>query len=151
MPMPAKTYHLDVLVTQLFDMLMSAPRGITVDDMAAKMGISRRWAHRVIKEFRDLCGRDETINLVAQPQGRGPWRYTLAGTLMDAEWWEANRVGDAETRLNTMAHVLASIVRNTDSRSMEGRKARIMHRCIKRAQEDLADLAAAVEPVRASR
>ena len=72
---------------------------------------------------------------------RQPWVYRLvAGNFDDARPWMENRVSDCEGRLTTLGSVVGTIAKSADGRSVAGKRARIMHRAIARAMEDLAEL-----------
>jgi len=130
----------DEHLSALFDLLMDRD-SVTIDEIAAYLAVTKTRADVVVRDFRLLFGDDDTINLVATPSGqRERWDYSLQGTLEGAEPWALNRIADAESRLDTMAAVLASIERGIDGRTLAGRKARILRRAITRAREDLADL-----------
>jgi hypothetical protein len=131
----------DEQLTALFDLLMDSPEGVTIDEIALHVGVVKRHADDVVHEFRLLFGNDDTVNLPADPNGRGErWLYTLSGTMEHSERWALNRIADAETRLETLHAVLASAERAVDGRSLAGRKVRILRRAVQRAREDLADL-----------
>lgn len=106
------------------------------------------WAHyqflKAVQKLRDiLAANGDVISVVAEPNGpRQPWLYGLrAGqSIVDAERsrWAPNRLQDAERRIMTIGHVLEVAVNATDGRTVEGKKARIYHLHIKRAQEEVA-------------
>jgi hypothetical protein len=128
-------------LSRLFDVLVEH-QALTIHEIATDLECAVRRAQEVVREFRVVFGEDDTINLVCDPQGEGePWLYSLTGTVEGAGPWTTRRVLDAETRLETMAGVMSSVIRATDGRATDGRKARIIHRAIVRAREDLADLA----------
>jgi hypothetical protein len=85
--------------------------------------------------------RGHAVNLVGEPLGhRKPWRFWLTGLLGEARWWLANRILDLETRIVTILAVSESIVKGTDARTIEGRKARLMVKHLQRLTEDLAEV-----------
>jgi len=131
-------------LSALFDLLAAAPDVLYVNDIADKLGVTISYTNQLIRELRLMFGDDDTVNLVCEPKGhQHRWGYRLEGTLEGITFWEANRIGDAESRLVTMNAVLSSIVRNIDADSVDGKKARIMQRYIRRALEDLAELRSA--------
>jgi hypothetical protein len=135
-----KKRNMDEYLTALSDLLMSTPEGVTIHQIASALGLSVRDAARVVRAFR-LLFRDDTVTLVAWTNGQNqPWLYRLAGTAVDAEPWILNRTQDGESRLETMQAVYTPIVANTDGRTVEGRKARIILRAATRALEDLRDM-----------
>jgi hypothetical protein len=124
----------------MFDLFMRHPSGVTIHDIANEVDVNLGVARRLVHKFRLEYG-SEDINLVAEPSSYlDPWLYRLVGTLDAAEPWVKNRLDDAATRIDTMAVVLGSIVRATPGNTRNGRRARIMERAMRRAQEDLADL-----------
>lgn len=129
----------DQRVTQLFDLLMEHPEGITWPEISKKLGIDHGETNHVIRAFRLTFGTD-TVNLTATPQGaRAKWLYTLDAK---SEAWAENRIGDAEARLETMAAMMKSVVNATNPRTLAGRKARKMEIAFRHLQEDLAELVA---------
>jgi hypothetical protein len=133
---------MDEHLTALFDYLAASPDGVTINDIADGLDVNLPLARKVVHTFRITYGADDELNLVCEPNGHlQPWLYRLVGTISDAQAWVANRVADAEARLETMAAVLGSAARATDGRSTDGKKARILLRAITRAQEDLAEIA----------
>lgn len=132
---------LDELLTNLFDVLVRRPDGVTLDEISAELEVPPRRARSVIRTFRLTFGEDDTINLICDPNGQNnQWLYRLTGSMVETEPWAKNRLDDAEARLTTMSTVLASVERGLDGRSVEGRKARIWRRAIERAREDITEL-----------
>lgn len=130
---------IDERVTQLFDLLMANPEGVTWSDIAAELEIDHGEANRVIRAFRLAFAKD-TVNLTATPQGlREEWLYTLDA---DSEAWAANRIADTESRLETMTAMMQTVVKATNPRTLAGRKARKMEVALRHLQEDLAELVA---------
>lgn len=126
---------------RLFDYAASQPEGFTYKDVEKDLGWHKPEFMRVSRQLRLLLGHDDQINLICDRQGRWqPWRYQLVGTMDQAREWGRNRIDDAEARMRTIAAVLDSIVRATDGRSRDGRRARIMQRAMTRAMEDLAEI-----------
>lgn len=114
--------------------------GFTHLDAQAALGWER-------KQFADACRKlrailkGEPANLVcSQQELRAPWVYRLTAEQGHSREWQANRLMDAETRLETIENVAASLVKATDAHSLEGRRARIIQRGVSRTLEDLADL-----------
>lgn len=136
-------YNRDELLTQMWDLLVSRPGGVTIHEIAAALRTTRYYADGIVRSFRLLFGDTDSINLVCAPNGsRQPWLYSLAGTYDGSSTWTGNRIGDAESRFETIIAIVRSIVTATDGRTIEGKRARIMLRALTRAQEDLADLTA---------
>ena len=128
-------------MTRLFDYAVEHPDGFTYQDIERDLGWQRPYFVKVVRQLRLLLGNDDEINLVCDSVDRnGPWVYKLVGNFEDTRAWGRNRTDDAETRLMTIGAVLASVIRNTDGRSRDGRRARIMQRAVQRAREDLAEI-----------
>jgi hypothetical protein len=126
---------------RLFDYAASQPEGFTYRDVETELGWQRPEFIKVARRLRLLLGNDDNINLVCDSQGRHqPWRYRLVGNFDQSRDWSRNRVDDAEARMQTISAVLDSIVRATDGRGRDGRRARIMQRAVIRAREDLAEI-----------
>lgn len=90
---------------------------------------------RVIRDLRMTLGAGDTITVVANPDGGG---YRLVGTYDEARAWATGRVTDAETRLESIQYGMAPIVRATDGRTVEGRKARLIEMTTRHLVEQLA-------------
>lgn len=132
-------------IARLFDFAANHPEGFTYLDAAKEppegLGWNRTRLIKIARSLRLFLGDDDTINLTCDSQGANmPWVYKLVGTWDGSRDWCTNRLDDAETRLITMIAVLAPIVRNTDGRSRDGKRARIMARQFQRAQEDLMEV-----------
>lgn len=127
---------------QLFDYAVAHPDGFTIDDLTGDTGWNRRDANAAIHDLREYLGTMDDINLPCSPNGYGQrWIYRLVGTMADTHGWTKNRLGDTETRLRTMNSMTASIVRGTDGRSTEGRKARLIETGLRHLVEDLDNIA----------
>jgi hypothetical protein len=125
----------------LFDYAVEHPGGFTYQDAMNDLGWQKPYFTRVHRQLRLLLGNDDQINLVCDPQGRGePWRYRLIGDIEGARGWVDNRLRDSESRVTTVRAITASLVRATDGRTNDGRRARIMNRGLGRILEDLAEL-----------
>jgi hypothetical protein len=125
----------------LFDYAAARPDGFTYQDVERDLGWPKPEFTKVHRKLRLLLGGDDQINLVCDPQGRNePWRYRLVGNVEGARPWVGNRLRDSESRISTIQAICASLVRATDRRTTDGRRARIMNRGLGRILEDLADL-----------
>jgi hypothetical protein len=126
----------------LFDLLVASPQGVTVDEIAFRLVCSLNRVRLAIRDLRIFLGDDDTINVPCRPQGTDErWLYTLESGLTDStRIWSANRIGDTETRLHTMHAVSSSAVAATDERTIEGRKARVIERGLRRTIEDLEEI-----------
>jgi hypothetical protein len=128
-------------IGRLFDYATSKPEGFTYRDVEKDLGWKRPEFTKVHRMLRVLLGNDDQINLVCDPQGRNePWRYRLIGDVDGARPWVGNRLRDSETRIGTVQAVCTSLVKATDGRTADGRRARIMNKGLGRILEDLAEL-----------
>lgn len=126
----------------LFEILVDNPQGLTIDEMQVLMHATYQVVRKAINDLRAYLGEYDEFNLICNPQGGGErWLYELVGDYDGMRPWAANRVMDTETRLRTQASVSGAVVRGTDGRSIEGKKARLMHRSLTRLVEDLDTLA----------
>ncbi len=125
---------------RLLDYAKAAPDGFDRDDIRIAYGWNRGRFTKAVRALRILLGDSETVNLIAEPNGWGPWRYSLVGTLEGEAWWRTNRERDMLARLLTVRAMNASIVRGTSGRTLEGRRARKLERNIDRLIEDFEDM-----------
>lgn len=131
-------------VNVLFDLLAGSPDGLTAGDIKAGLGCTKRLAENAIHDLRIVLGDSDTINVTCDPQGiRESWLYRLVGDIDGSRRWIANRLGDTETRLRTMQALAASLVNGSDGRTLDGRRARIIEKALRRLIEDLDDLLSA--------
>jgi len=131
---PARARRRDDLIL----LMIAQQSGQTVDDMMVALGCDHPQVNEAIRDVRLWLGDFDEVNLICDPQGTGQrWLYRLVGTLDEMRPWAANRVADSASRIRTMASMLASVVSATDGRSIEGRKARVMERSLRRLVEDL--------------
>ena len=122
----------------LFDFAVQEVNGFTVEDVMAELEITHHQANQAIHDLRLFLGDFDSLNLPCDPAGHCErWLYRLVGDLDSTRVWSTNRVRDAESRIRTMDAMLQSIVRATDGRSTQGRKARVMERALRRLVEDL--------------
>jgi hypothetical protein len=127
---------------ELFDLLTGGD--LTSAEIMDKTGWVRSQLFKAVQTLRDiLAANGDVISVTAEPQGlRETWLYSLrAGKqIVDPEKsrWVINRLQDAERRVETIAHVLEVAVNSLDGRTSEGKKARVYHLHIKRAQEEVA-------------
>jgi hypothetical protein len=137
MSTPRKGRKMRERVGLLFDFASSQPEGFDKRDAAEALGIDIAAVPDVIHNLRlELASGD--INLVAEPNGRGNlWTYRLVGSTEDARIWQTNRIGDMESRLAIQQAVAHSMSVGTDSRTREGKKARLIDKALTRLLEDL--------------
>ena len=129
-------------VGELFDLMANAPDGLTIYEIADGLGVEKQIADGAVRDFR-MSFADDEINLTADPNGwQQPWLYKLVGTFEDARPWLNNRLGDMESRLETVGAVAASIESATKTRknSAEHRRARRMHRSLTYLVSELQDI-----------
>lgn len=125
---------------QLYDYAVEHPEGFTYQDIERDFEWQRSEFVGVVRTLRAILADDE-INLTCEPQGQGePWLYKLIGSYDDARPWATNRIGDLETRLETIGSVSQTLVSATDGRSIEGRKARKMKSTLDYLRGELADI-----------
>lgn len=137
----------DARILALARLLKLHPAGVTVDDIMVALNVPHKTANDTIRQLRMQLGNLDSAWVVAEPQGqRERWRYRLVGAhwgleVADPEGqWITNRIGDCETRIDTMLGLMNAAVRDTNPNTVEGRKARVLRRLFTRAQEDLADI-----------
>ena len=102
-----------------------------------EIGLSLQRFKYAIERLRGVWAEHE-INIVCAPiASHEPWEYRFAGSLdiddpdgAAAAFWFANRVGDAETRLQTIHDVVGSMVSGVDRRTVAGRKAVRIHQIV---------------------
>lgn len=137
----AKVQIDDQRAGELYDLLANG--GLTSHQIIDKMSWSYSQFMSAVQKLRDiLAANGDIISVVAEPQAaREPWLYSLqAGkVILDTEksQWLPNRLQDTERRIKTIQHVLEVAVNSLDGRTTEGKKARIYHLHIKRAQEEV--------------
>lgn len=128
-------------IGRLFDYAASKPEGFTYQDVEKELGWKRPEFTKVHRMLRLMLGNDDQINLVCDPQGSNePWLYRLIGDVDGAREWIGNRLRDSESRIGTIRSVCMSLVKATDGRTSDGRRARIMDKGLGRILEDLAEL-----------
>lgn len=129
-------------ISRLFDYAVAHPDGFTRYDVQSDLGWPHKTFLEVSRALRKLFS-DDTITLKCEPDGlRKAWRYKLIGAPDELRVWSANRTGDLETRLETMQAMATSMVNASDGRTIEGRKARAIHRYLTRLLEDLSEIGA---------
>lgn len=128
------------LVEALFDYAVSKPDGFTNADFMAEFDVDLEAFNRAANKLRSVLA-DDTINLVCDPAGaRAKWIYRLVGSIEDGSPWVQNRLRDAETRFTTISSVVQSLVKATDGRTADGRRARLMEKSLRRLLEDLGEI-----------
>lgn len=126
---------------RLFDLLMDEPDGITIPHMMAELVASYSQVRNAIRDLRVFLGTMDQINLVCEPTTfRDRWEYRLVGNADDARFWQANRLNDAEGRLETIRSVAQSVARGTPANTPVGRRARRMYRSLDYLMAELADI-----------
>lgn len=127
-------------VDQLFDLLADAPLPMTAVQMKDALGCERRMLQQAVHDLRIMLGDDDSINLVATRNGRGPWLYELTGNVDVARPWRADQYLHLTTRARTSQAIVASLQRATDGRTLEGRSARLWNRTLTYVIATLDDL-----------
>lgn len=130
----------NTLVEALFDFAVARPDGFTNAEFMDQYEIALKTFNQTANKLRAVLA-DDTINLVCDPAGSGAkWNYRLVGSVEDGSPWVQNRLRDAESRFNTISSVVRSLVNATDGRSVDGRKARVMDKAMRRLVEDLNEI-----------
>ena len=122
----------------VLDVLRQHPNGLTIHDLAVAMGENDRTVYR---DIRWLRRRGDIDNIPATPNGHmQPWLYRVTNDLEANSEWVANRIGDAESRFLTMIGQAETLVRVTNGRTTNGRKARKIDRVLRYLMQELADI-----------
>ncbi len=122
----------------LFDFCVEHPEGWVIREAQDALDWSFRRVREAIRALRLILGDDDSLNLTCDPQGSGEqWLYQLVGNLEMGGPWVTNRLQDTEARLETIDAFTRSMVKGTDGRSVEGRKARLIERSVRHLLEDL--------------
>ena len=123
----------------LFDLLADNPDGLTITQIGAEFDLNKDYMRDVVRTLRLTLGEMDTINLVADNPGDGisEWAYRLVGTYDEARAYIQNRVTDLISRVTTQRAIAASLVRGSDGRTIEGKKAALVHRHLGRLLEDI--------------
>lgn len=122
----------------VLDVLRQHPEGMTMKDLATAMGEHERTVYRDVRRMRR---RGDIDNIPATPNGhREPWLYRVTNDLETNSEWVANRIGDAESRFETMIGQAETLVRVTNGRTTNGRKARKIDRVLRYLMQELADI-----------
>lgn len=129
-------------VEQVFDYLAGHPDGATGDEMAAWLEVSKSTIQRVVHDLRIVLGGTDSITVTCEALGlpTEPHTYRLVGNLEDATGWLSARILEQEVRLETIEYSTASLVTGSDGRTLEGKKARKIHRTLKYLREELAEI-----------
>jgi len=118
----------------------STDGGMTYEDAYRKWGWDRNYFFKVVHVLRlNLAGEDATVTC-EQEETSAPWVYRLTGDPEAIQAWHANRLLDAETRLETIKRVAESAVHATNGRTTTGRRARKVFKAVGRLMEDLQEL-----------
>lgn len=135
----------NIATETLFDYAVAHPDGFSKYDFANEHNLSMDQVNGAIRRLRRILA-DDTITLICeQGEAQKPWTYRLVGNVDESSPWVRNRLTDAETRFVTLSSVARALVNATDGRTIEGRRARAIHKACVRAKEDLDDLSQEVE------
>lgn len=133
------------IIEALYDYAVAHPEGFTKYDFMRERDLTLDQLDRAIRKIRQVFA-DDDITLICEPSApHQPWTYRLIGNVEGASPWARNRLADAETRLSTLSAVARTLVNATDGRTVDGRRARAMHKSFSRLMEDLDDLSQEVE------
>ena len=127
------TKHID----RLFDYATDRPEGFTKSEACEALDMNSAQFNAAVNGLRRILN-DGTVTLTCTPNGhRAEWRYQMVATLDGLEPWVENRLGDAETRFETMLALLTPIVAGTDGRTKNGRRSREMLMAVRQLKERL--------------
>lgn len=119
-----RTKTVDDAINELFDYAATHREGFTAPEARDALGISQTVFESAIRGIRRIFDTGKET-LVADRRGHNePWLYRLVSTYEDAEGWAGEQLRHLETRIGTMVAVLSAIVRATDGRTRNGKKAR---------------------------
>lgn len=135
-PPPKVSIH-DQRAQMLFDFAADHPRW-TKTEAAEYLGCSAHCVALAVGALRMILA-DDDINVVTNYED-GDWYYKLVGDLDSAMPWAARRLHSVESQLNTIASVTTSICNNTNPKSREGKKARLIQAQIGILQLQLASI-----------
>ena len=141
----------------LFDLLVDNPDGLRYPEVEEETGWSSCIFQATVQSLRDwlavdgndIDGVHYTLPCDPEPGNwRGPWVYCLtpgdevepSAAAAEGKRWLINRLSDVDRRLVTVQNTTVNIVRQTDGRTVVGKKARDLHKTISRAMEDLDEL-----------
>jgi hypothetical protein len=125
------------LAVDLVSALYENPDGLDRDELADELGLSVPQFYELVRKARHYLGDSDTVNIICEALAGPRWVYRLVGNTAEAEEWRIGRLGDARTRLVTMAAVWASLARGLDGRSAEGRVAKATSLALKHLIENI--------------
>lgn len=136
-------------VKALLEYARQTPEGFFLPDALIALGIpatltGNKKFYKIVHDLRSGLAETE-YNLVCDKEpGESYRRYRLASTLDRMEdpnaSWEKWSMKHIDTRVETMANVAESLVLATNSRSTEGKKARLAAKYLGRLREDLVEI-----------
>jgi len=130
--------------SQLHDFALRHPDGFTYYDARREFPWARARAKffRVVRVLRlALAAQDEGVTLPCEPQGpREAWLYRLTSEYEHGQPWTTNRIGDMETRLETVEAVSQVLVSSLDPSDPDWRRARKIYSTVSYLRAELADL-----------
>lgn len=130
-------------LNRLFDLFAQHPDGMTLRQLGAALNVSRGVIQARIRELRQMFADDDyniVGNLPATP--RAPYVFQLVRVGEDTRWWHNHQMQHLESRLKTITAVAESVTHMTDGRSIEGKKARKIHRTLEYLEKELQDITA---------
>jgi hypothetical protein len=132
-----------------YALVEAGSEGLSYKDFRKDYGWTRGQVYQAVQELRlSLDDEHSSSTIACEPSGaRQPWRYILlpgqaVGDSSESRWL-SNRLDDLEQRLATMKSVCSVAARETDGRTLGGKKARILLRHIKAAEAEISYLVAA--------
>ena len=129
-------------VNRLHDYAVDHPEGFTHVDVE----LSFAWVHQyfqVVERALRSAMSAQKENLVCNPDEDNPsglWVYRLTDDVELTDEWYANRLGDTETRLQSMKNIAESAVKARSGRTNIGKRARLIFKTTSRLLEDLEEL-----------
>jgi len=122
---------------ELFDYLADEPDGVNLHQIRTKFGWGSDTAKEALRALRIILGED-TINVVSEPTAyRKQWTIRLVGNYEDSRWYQGNRIGDMEARLETCLAWARSYENAEDGRTVNGKKAALMRSTVSHLLEQL--------------
>jgi len=122
----------------LFDYAVVHPDGFTNEQAVHDLGWTDISVFNEAARALRLILADDTITLVCDPMGQHErWLYRLVGAYTDARAWSSNRLRDMEARLETVHAVASTMVRVTDGRTFDGKKAKLIMAVVGSLREQL--------------
>jgi len=132
------TSRLDENAGVLFDFAAAHRRGFTYEDVSRRLHWPYPAFMGAVRRVRRILGNEDQT-LLCTPQGSGErWLYQLTSDPKVHRTWTRFRLKSIESSLETTERAATTIMRATDGRTVDGRKARLIERSVRHLREDLA-------------